>query len=759
VVVKLPIGVEGLRQGWVAGALGAAVIAVGYTLCRRAIIPSDEGYLLQQALDMANGSVLYRDMDAFVAPGVWLLLAGLFRVVEPSVLASRLAVLVCYVATVGVGVTIVARIASRRFAVAAVAAFLVLTVWAFPAWTWSFYSPWSVLFALIALERLLAWREAGRSRDLVWMGVWLGLSIVFKQNFGVLASVGAALGVAAIRVERGAALRALPAELGAAGLRTAAGAAAVGLPVVAWLAAHGALDDAFRSLVLHPFGGFLGRHDIPYLPPAEILERRLMAGMGRYTYGSFGFTNSVFRLDWPEFLVRGIEILHVLLYWLPPLVFAVAAVLVVLPLRSGRPLDGGLACVFGVGALLFPGVFPQADYNHLVNVYQPVVVLGAVVAHRLFERRSALPAAPRRVLAGLAALLAASYAGVAGYWYVDILGSLTEPVGGRRGGVLVSPEAKQMYDFEVSAIQSMTQPGEPVLTLPALSMLNFLADRPVPSRYYNLYAVHIAHDGGAGVVRGAEQNGVRLVVADYDDFFSERARLRKYAPELTRYLQRVFEPMLTVSVDERIYLRRRPRPLPDREVRSVLGSCDVAEAFDWTQRGTQGHLLFETLYHPHEPKGQPARRSATTLCRVQVPPGAVLAFALGFRQPSEVEPGTRVTAEVWIRSGRGAGEPPELLRRDTVEPLSATDWASPAPLEQRIDLSGWGGQEVLLIFRSLYRGAARMNLLDFRGFPVFWQDPRLEFEAEPGGTRPEGSEGAVRRGRHSGRRGIPARGA
>ena len=48
----------------------AVVVAFAYSLCRRGINLTDEGYLLSQVVDMLAGKVLYRDMDAFVAPGI-----------------------------------------------------------------------------------------------------------------------------------------------------------------------------------------------------------------------------------------------------------------------------------------------------------------------------------------------------------------------------------------------------------------------------------------------------------------------------------------------------------------------------------------------------------------------------------------------------------------------------------------------------------------------------------------------------------------
>jgi len=146
------------------------VAAFVLPLLRRGITLGDEGYLLLQSLDMLQGKVLYRDLDAFVTPGIWFVLAGVFSLVEPSVIASRIPVFIAYLAMVGVSYRIAARMGGRGSGLAAVGLMLVCTVWAFPAWTFAFYSPFSVLFALAGLERVLAFSDHGRGRDLADAG-------------------------------------------------------------------------------------------------------------------------------------------------------------------------------------------------------------------------------------------------------------------------------------------------------------------------------------------------------------------------------------------------------------------------------------------------------------------------------------------------------------------------------------------------------------------------------------------------------------
>ena len=74
---------------------------------RRGLVLGDEGYILGQSLAIADGKVPYRDLDMFVAPGVWLLNAGLFKAFGPSVLISRIPVALCYLLTVALACWVV----------------------------------------------------------------------------------------------------------------------------------------------------------------------------------------------------------------------------------------------------------------------------------------------------------------------------------------------------------------------------------------------------------------------------------------------------------------------------------------------------------------------------------------------------------------------------------------------------------------------------------------------------------------------------
>ena len=229
------------------------------------------------------------------------------------------------------------------------------------------------------------------------------------------------------------------------------------------------------------------------------------------------------------------------------------------------------------------------------------------------------------------------------------------------------------------------------------------------------------------MVEALRKERVQLVVADFNDFFSERVRLRDYAPRLIDHLRRFYTPVFNVAQDEHIYLRRRVRPRPAVTRQSPLVDCDVG-VDDWHYRARRDHLLFETLYHPMDTgqQGIALRRQASTLCRVSVPNKARLTFSLGYRQPLEVAPGTWLMAEIWARPWGRPELPLKRIFRESIEPVPATSWVSPPAAERRVDLGSMAGEDTMLLFRTLYEGDVTLNGLDFRGFPQFWQDPQIE---------------------------------
>ncbi len=718
---------SGFSAGSLGAQLGVALLsaAVLWPLCRRGLVLSDEGYLLQQALDLLEGHVVYRDMDSFVAPGVWFLLAFLFALAGPSVLASRVLVLVSLVVLCVVGFRIARRLADTGTGLMAVLGLWLFTVWAFPAWTFAFYSPFAVLFALISLERLLSWHQHGRQSDLFVAGFFVALSACFKQNYGVFALAGVLAGYAAMKLERRGHI--LP-ELGIA----AAGCFAAGMPIVIYLLAHGAMDDAFQSLVVHPFE-FSGKHDIPFASISEIFRGDIYTeSVERLTYLSYPMLTTP--PIWAVQPIRLIHRMHALLYWLPVVVLAVGFVLALRPnctMRERAPVDCALFAALAVAGMIFLGVLPRADFNHLVNVYQGIVVITPVVLVRGMRRFGPSRAGINRAIAGPAVVIGVAYAAVAIYWYAHLIRILSVPLEGERAGVYVHPLDADKILRMMRAVEKETEPGEPLLTVPDLTMINFLTARPVPSAYYNLYEHHIAFDEGRSVVEGAEAGGVRLVLTGYDNFFSDRVGLLEYAPRLASYLITHFERAYVGGLERYIAYRRRETPLPQHPFTNVLESCQGEHSGDGE---IAHHLLFSALYHGDSIVDPMPAEGRETRCRLRVPErGGVLALELGYRRPFQARPASRIAAEIAIEALDGGGE---VLLLEQSLPVVVRRALTIEHRYRRveIDLAEFAGRDVELRFRSRLTGAVQAHPLDYRGFAQVFRDVRLQSEA--GGARP-----------------------
>ncbi len=711
-------GIDLSWKRWLGPVLAAAaILAFVLPLCRRGLVLSDEGYILQQALDMLGGKVLYRDLDAFVTPGIWWLVAATFHVVEPSVAASRIPVVVGFLAMIAVSWRIVVRVAGRGAAAAAVGGLLVSAVWAFPAWTFAFYSPFAMLFVLAALDALLSWRDTPRPRSLVWMGVWLGAAITFKQNYGALAALGAALGILAIRLEDSASsFQALRAALGDVA-RAAASALVVGGVVLAILAWEGALGAAFQSLVVHPFE-FGDMHGIPYLGLGALFDPIPLLGLDRLVYGSTRLYKAE-ALPFDLGALHVFERLHALAYWFPPVIFAVGLALVRASKPPHRGIDAPLACVVAVCGLTFAGVFPRADFNHLMNVYQGVVVCGAIVVARVLGR---LPS-PRpfwaRTLCGAGAAVLALYAAAAAFWYQDLIRQMDTDLGVRRGGVLVSRDEAAVLGGTLQFIRKNTRNGEALLTIPDLSMVNFLSERKMPSRYYNLYEHHIAHDAGTGVVEGSRSSGARLAITTPTNFFSDRVGLRDYASVLMDHLRRDFEMGPRLANGSFLTLARRDLPLPATDRTEILEDCDLAPM------GTRGRVVREQLLFSslqHFVSDDHLDLFITTRCVVTVPDDGELVVRMGHLEPLTAEAGATASAEVLVVRENGFEE----LMSESFRVVGPPAFSFPAPQEFRADVSHLAGERVILVFRSRVHGKVVPHVDALGEFAVLWEDPRIE---------------------------------
>jgi hypothetical protein len=703
-------------------AFWSAAAMVALALCRRGLTLGDEGYLLNQASDLLAGKVLYRDLDLFVTPGIWYVIAGLFWFTGPSVIATRLLAAGVLLATMLVTRRIVRASGSSLWGDAGAGLVLVFAVWAWPAWSFSFYSPWAALAAMGSLACTLEWIRSRRGAWLVACGVLTGLSLAFKQNYGVFAAAGCVLAILLDEIALAPlsfSWRDVLRSTLRASLRIAAGGVLVVVPLVALLAWQGALGAAFESLVLRPFQGFVDAHSIPYLKLSELWQHSRMWKSGGLIYMAVPVYTTGLRYSWPWPAVSLVEVLHVVLFWIPPLAFAGLGIHGLRRIRRGpSAAERALLATTSFAAVFYLGIFPRADFNHLINVYTPVLAMLAAAAAVHFGQGRWRAAAPRRAAAAITAVCFLCFAGVAAVWMNDLRKIFWIPLEAPRAGVLVEPLAAEMYNHEIELIRGMTAEDEAVFALPGLSMIPFLAERPMPTRYYNYYAVHIGHDNGREAAREIEESGARVILADYNNFFSDVQGMRTYGSELVAYLSRTFRPEFTLSIQAHMLLARRDEPLPEVASRDLWMSCEINGN---SGRYFREQLLFGSLYHSFR-GAWGDRNERTTICQVQVPSQATLRVALELRQSALALEPAEASAQMWVLPDHG--QPQKVFGHEW--PLASDNACSRDIGEEfAVDLTPWEGEVVTLLLRSFVHGPIPMST-DMHGLSVMWNGGRIE---------------------------------
>jgi hypothetical protein len=439
------------------------------------------------------------------------------------------------------------------------------------------------------------------------------------------------------------------------------------------------------------------------------------------TYGS-ALVSITGAPSWPKPAFALLGSFHMLLYWLPPLLFVLATIEMYKRRKTDRSIDLPLLAVFSVTGFVYLGVFPRADFNHLVNVYQPIVVLGAVVAHRVLPGLEALPLRRKLFIQSGLGVVAAGYALFALVGFFNLMTRMTDPVQGVRGGVLVSPLEVGELAYQVSWIRANSAPNEPVLTIPDLAMLNFLAERPFPGAHYNMYQVHIGSDRGAGVARSTEEERVRIVVSRFHNFFSNKVGFLDYAPELANYLRHTFQAEEIVGNNRVLLMRRRARPLPVTSMVDVLEDCDVDPEVLNLHR-IEDHVLFRTLFQNIGDGRYKEAFAITTRCRVWVPDGATLSFSMTYPRPVRVLTGTTVDMELNVVDADGSTN----LFEHRLFVFPSDGWAKPVARTVRVDLSDYANREVTLEFQTSLNGRLWLHPWFGGGFSLDWQGPRIEY--------------------------------
>ncbi|HVN36543.1 MAG TPA: hypothetical protein VMW19_00045 [Myxococcota bacterium] len=511
----------------------------------------DEGHLLLFAQIAARGGTLYRDATFYPLPGAFYLLAGLFRIFEPSVLVARWAVVVEFSLFVPVVYGLMRRITPAAFAAATIPLLWAYRLWAFPHWQMYSYSTTALLLFAVSLRLLVAHLDgSSRRAPLLASGLVFGLGVFCKQDYGAAALL-------ATLVTLAVAARTRAADSPGFGARAAqflAPAAAVGALAGLLFAAQGVLGDVLRFCVwthafgtaTFPFSSFAWPWELLATNPAL----RTPAGIATH------FPPLVWTLDWkratggPLFSSTPLYELYVLVVLYGPWLLLAASAWrqwrararLRDPAQRAQALPEVALWATAAAFCALGHVAKPQDYLHWAVITWPFAALAVLEAsalwraHRRLARWLALPLLPA-CAAGLAytAFLAA-----------ELRIQNSEPVRlARAAGLYVEPADARLLEDLVATIERETAPGETIAVYPYFPLLHFLSDRPGPHRSgYIVWPVPEIEDREGALIAAMEAKHVRLVIYHFTQFLT-LPPLERYAPKLFQYLVDRFEIFAT----------------------------------------------------------------------------------------------------------------------------------------------------------------------------------------------------------------------
>ena len=422
-------------------------------------VSNDAGAFLTIADGWLAGKLPYQALFDHKTPGIYALYALILALSGRSLLVVQLVQLAGQIACAG----IVAWIARRHWNWLAGALAGLLMLYGSAAFSGPHLTTeaWVAFCIAVALAVLL-WHK-GMPATWTWFvaGLWIGLAALFKQT-GLFTLAAFAAWAWMQREDWRGALRRW--------LLLLAGCALPIAVVVAYFAAHGALDDLWRDAVwvnltnyprLHPrmllTGNFVNLRAFPLLwlgvlltlifarprlrrvnqpDAAALLWLTLFTGLLPLVHRTYG---------------------HYVLQALPP-----ATIL------AGAGLAGGWQWLVGK-------VSPSPNTRTAAGTMALAVVILAVVALALID----LPRWPR---------------------YLAYTGDLV-----------------RMQDQAAAAVARVTQPGEPILVVSDSPQIYFLSDRQPPTRWQYLLPVNYTAEREAELTNMITSHAVRIVVTDNGD--------------------------------------------------------------------------------------------------------------------------------------------------------------------------------------------------------------------------------------------------
>jgi hypothetical protein len=478
---------------WVALLLSFA-LAIAYPRWRAGIDWRDEGLLAYGAVRVMHGEVPQRDFVSVQPPLSFYTAAGIFKLCGTSLVSLRdfglsiflLLPLLIY----GVGRNFMGPVLS--FAAAAPGCILGLPYCNFvplAVWQGIVASLAAVLFFLPAVCSTRQWLAFPA-------GALSAASLFLRHDQAVYTMVSIVILTIALAFPRGDSISRT--RLRRALLLWLAGIAIVLIPAILVWWRIGAVPEMFRQLILFPITTYQKTSSLPF---------------PRFTV-------------WQS--IR--ETAVVLLFYLPPIVQAIASLYVVRSVISRRFARREALLTFLViwSALFYLQVIVRSDFTHLVITLSPFFLLmafGCSIVHEKMANYRKTSVASSAVFAILVVL----FLWIVHSFALPDVTRANEQLALERGGVRIE-QAHVVADF-VQRLQANVPPDRSILVLPYQPMFYFLCERRNPTRWNYLWPGDQTAQDHELLIEEAEHDPPAIVL------LAEQRKVGSFAPAIIEYLR------------------------------------------------------------------------------------------------------------------------------------------------------------------------------------------------------------------------------
>jgi hypothetical protein len=468
--------------------------AVAYPRWRAGIDWRDEGLLAYGAVRVMHGEVPQRDFVSVQPPLSFYTAAAIFKLCGTSLASLRDFGLSIFLLLPFLVYLVGRNFMTPVFSFAAAAPACILGL---PYCNFVPLAIWQGIAASLAAV-LFFLRAVGSTRQ--WLafpaGALSAASLFLRHDQAVYTTVSITALMIALALARGDSISKM--SLKRALFFWVAGIAIILIPAILIWWRIGALPEMFRQLILFPITTYRKTSSLPF--PKLTAWRSIR------------------------------ETAVVLLFYLPPIVQAIASLCVVRSVISRRFGRREALLTFLViwSALFYLQVIVRSDFTHLVTTLSPFFLLAAFgwsIMHEKMASYRQINVASSTVLAILVALLLCILSSFA----LPDVTRAKELLALDRGGVRVE-QAHVIADF-VQRLQASAPPDRSILVLPYQPMFYFLCERRNPTRWNYLWPGDQTSQDHERLIEEAERDPPALVL------LGQHRDVAAFAPAIIEYLR------------------------------------------------------------------------------------------------------------------------------------------------------------------------------------------------------------------------------